>query len=89
MSSHARPHLRAVPAPAPVGLRALCLGSWRAAKLQQQRKAVTLNAASAAGLFLEACGGDAGLAITRVEGSDDFAILVRDYLRQIATEERG
>ena len=28
-------------------------------------------------------------AIARVEGSDDFAILVRDYLRQIAAEERG
>jgi hypothetical protein len=87
-----RLHLRSVPAaeaPEPTGIRRLLLASWRSAKLQQQRGAVTLTAAAAAGLFLEACGGDAGLAIARVEGSDDWSLRVRDALGQVVEAERG
>lgn len=63
------------------------MASWHGAKMRAANHTVPLNAASAAGLYLEAFG-DADVAATKVEGSDDWSVQVRNYLKAVAEEER-
>ena len=83
--AHAR-HLQSVPFPA-LALRRVHLASWHGAKMRATNHTVPLNAASAAGLYLEAFG-DADVAAGKVQGSDDWSAQVRNYLRAVAEEER-
>lgn len=85
--AQAHRHLRCVPAPA-TELRALYLANWAAARRCAVNQTVALNAVSGAGMLLETHG-DAEVALSKVVGSDDWAISVRIYLRRVVEEERG
>jgi hypothetical protein len=86
MAARVPPRLCREPQAATLGIRELCLASWRAARLSADGCTVSLNAASAAGLYLEACG-DATVAAARVRCSDDWGAQVRKYLDRIAEED--
>lgn len=70
----------------PIGLGDVCVVSFRAARMQSRGGAIPMTAASAAGLALLIAGGDARLALSRVEGSDDWSVMVRGTLRHVAEE---
>lgn len=68
-------------------LRLVLTRSWQAARMAVQRNTLPLNAAAAAGQLLTLFE-DAYVALSRVDGSDDFAVQVRAYLRSVTEEER-
>jgi hypothetical protein len=70
-------------------LRDLCVGSWVAAQRLGVTESIKTNLATAAGFYLERCGGDATRARHVAEKmGDPWAQQVADYLKNIEEAER-
>ena len=77
--------LRLVPG-LPIAMQKICVAAFNAAKMRAVRHTVKLDPASAAGLCVQMAGGPKE-ALARIEGGDDWTVLVRNHLRQMVKDE--